>query len=601
MSSGGCLTWSLAQTCSTWQPCIDGACRPESPMGDSTGVQEDGAGQEDGAAQGDTAAQGDMETSGDVAADEGDVASPLDTLADWGCQPDCDGLECGSDGCGGSCGTCEKGRFCVEGECSDTCLPDCGGRECGDDGCGGSCGNCPAVAPICTAEGMCAKDCKPACEGKECGDDGCGGSCGKCPAVAPVCNASGECEKECMPQCQGKVCGSDSCGGTCGDECDSGWSCVDGQCIEDCKPDCVGKTCGADGCGGICGECSPGWSCVFGLCTEDCVPDCGGKSCGSDGCGGSCGGCLPPLVCQGGKCVGCGDGSCGGGETCLSCEADCGVCPSCPPPVCNSVLEECLQAVTGEHVCVAQSVKIPAGSFWMGCNATLDSACQGDENPYHYVNIGYGYRIDKTEVTVGQYAACVAAGSCAAITDANCVWGTTTFGKAGLESYAVSCVPWAEAEAYCAWKGAGSHLCTEAEWEKAARGGCELYGDCQKESRVWPWGNTFPSSCNGKVAVYEGCKCGAGSCPVGTHPEGVSPYGVHDMAGNLFEWVLDHYHGSYTGAPTNGTAWLTDGAKRAYRGGSFVQGKEFQRVSKRLSGTPTNGSGNLGFRCCRPD
>lgn len=57
-----------------------------------------------------------------------------------GCTPDCSGLECGDNGCGGSCGTCGGGDVCVGGTCS--CTPDCSGLACGDDGCGGSCGTC---------------------------------------------------------------------------------------------------------------------------------------------------------------------------------------------------------------------------------------------------------------------------------------------------------------------------------------------------------------------------------------------------------------------------------------------------------------------------
>ena len=55
-----------------------------------------------------------------------------------GCIPDCAGLNCGSDGCGGSCGVCPLGSSCLEGVCGE-CIPDCSGKECGSDGCGGAC------------------------------------------------------------------------------------------------------------------------------------------------------------------------------------------------------------------------------------------------------------------------------------------------------------------------------------------------------------------------------------------------------------------------------------------------------------------------------
>lgn len=60
-----------------------------------------------------------------------------------------------------------------------TCVPDCQGKECGDDGCGGFCGQCPAPKR-CQANQVC--ECRPQCTGQACGDDGCGGSCGSCPA-----------------------------------------------------------------------------------------------------------------------------------------------------------------------------------------------------------------------------------------------------------------------------------------------------------------------------------------------------------------------------------------------------------------------------------
>jgi hypothetical protein len=95
----------------------------------------------------------------------------LDAVPDL-CIPECDGLECGWDGCGGSCGECMEGASCEAGTC---CVPDCAGKECGLDGCGGVCGECPG-AGVCSG-GSC---CSPSCDGKTCGPDGCGTWCGVC-------------------------------------------------------------------------------------------------------------------------------------------------------------------------------------------------------------------------------------------------------------------------------------------------------------------------------------------------------------------------------------------------------------------------------------
>jgi hypothetical protein len=138
------------------------------------------------------------------------------------CVPDCKGRDCGDDGCGGSCGSCDGPSLisecgstggwgsgegvvyydelaCVEGSCQYThsgswsceygcdpqtveckqCQPDCSGKQCGSDGCGGSCGNCMPGTTHCNAANQC-EACTPDCAGKHCGDDGCGGSCGAC-------------------------------------------------------------------------------------------------------------------------------------------------------------------------------------------------------------------------------------------------------------------------------------------------------------------------------------------------------------------------------------------------------------------------------------
>ena len=143
-----------------------------------------------------------------------------------GCVPSCNGIECGSDGCNGSCGACGPNETCSEfGTCismSNGCTPRCAGRDCGDDGCGGSCGSCLGSA-ICN-NGRCALgQCTSNCVGKSCGDDGCGGSCGSCSAE---------------------------------ESCDAG-VCASGPVVCSCQ----GRTCGDDGCGRVCGYCGPGTTC----------------------------------------------------------------------------------------------------------------------------------------------------------------------------------------------------------------------------------------------------------------------------------------------------------------------------------------------------
>ncbi len=197
------------------------------------------------------------------------------------CAPDCDEKDCGPDGCGGICGTCQGPQdACMDSEC--VCQPECNGMECGPDGCGGVCGTCPGEQDACI-EGTCV--CHSACDGKECGDDGCGGACGICEGQQDAC-IDGSCV--CQPACDGKECGDDGCGGGCGTCQGPQDTCVEGSCV--CQPACDGKECGDDGCGGECGTCQGQQDlCEGGTCI--CQPACDGKECGDDGCGGSCGAC----------------------------------------------------------------------------------------------------------------------------------------------------------------------------------------------------------------------------------------------------------------------------------------------------------------------
>jgi len=111
------------------------------------------------------------------------------------CAPDCNGKECGDDGCGGTCGSCDDGCSCTaQGQCAGECgcIPDCNGKECGPDGCGSECGEC-SKGETCNDNGICELICPPSCKDKECGDDGCGGECGECPA-GEICLPGGICQ-----------------------------------------------------------------------------------------------------------------------------------------------------------------------------------------------------------------------------------------------------------------------------------------------------------------------------------------------------------------------------------------------------------------------
>lgn len=188
----------------------------------------------------------------------GSCTSPMECLFNGSgyfctaCTPNCDGLTCGSDGCGGFC-ACKEGMAC-DGKNCFACTPKCDGKKCGDDGCGGTCGSCDTKAGETCIDFSCQKCIPKSCDGSFCGDDGCGGSC-SC-GEGKICGADSKCY-DCDPaaNCEGKApCAPDGCGGTCGGKiCDKGFVC---NIFTDCQPcTCDGKECGDDGCGNLCGEC----------------------------------------------------------------------------------------------------------------------------------------------------------------------------------------------------------------------------------------------------------------------------------------------------------------------------------------------------------
>jgi formylglycine-generating enzyme required for sulfatase activity len=242
-------------------------------------------------------------------------------------------------------------------------------------------------------------------------------------------------------------------------------------------------------------------------------------------------------------------------------------------------------------------VTVPAGPFWMGANVDgtqcpsnqPDSPAEAAESPCHQVNVP-SFRIDKYEVAVSRYKECVEAGQCSV--PAVSPWDRLNWGKPGKEQHPVNGVDWSQARAYCLW--AGKRLCSESEWEKAARG---------TDGRLYPWGNQ-PATC--RYAVMNDGDwsnfCGRnGTMPVGSMPAGASPYGAMDMAGNVFEWVQDGYHPDYTGAPTDGSAWENpDDSSRVDRGGSFITYPFYLRSSFRAKAPgPSFMDVDLGFRCCQ--
>jgi formylglycine-generating enzyme required for sulfatase activity len=244
-----------------------------------------------------------------------------------------------------------------------------------------------------------------------------------------------------------------------------------------------------------------------------------------------------------------------------------------------------------------EMVPVPEGTFTMGSDAGWEW-----EQPVHTVYLSQ-FWIDRTEVTVAAYAACLDAGGCAATpgTSDGCNWNV-----AGREDHPVNCLNWYAAEEYCAW--AGKRLPTEAEWEKACRG---------TDARTYPWGEdgvtgTYPP-CNSEPGTFcfyavldspGGCDgCGEYSTwPVGSKPAGVSPCGAQNMGGNVREFVSDWYDEDYyelcDPQPCHNPSGPASGLNKVHRGGGWYwDGGYTARCSVRSGDHPTGGRKDYGFRC----
>lgn len=220
----------------------------------------------------------------------------------------------------------------------------------------------------------------------------------------------------------------------------------------------------------------------------------------------------------------------------------------------------------------ALMVLIPAGEFQMGSNEGED-----DEVPVHKVYLDAFY-MDIFEVTNAQYKKFMNATGY----NAPRYWNDPRF---NAPDQPVVGVTWHDAKAYCEW--AGKRLPTEAEWEKAARGGLE--------GKTYPWGDGFVDA-----LVEESSSVPANAAfifQVGNSTP--NNYGLYDMAGNAWEWCIDWYDDAYYAKSTGrNPAGPSAGKNRVLRGGSWFAGVyEPLRVAYRYSFNPEQTSDLIGFRC----
>ena len=267
-------------------------------------------------------------------------------------------------------------------------------------------------------------------------------------------------------------------------------------------------------------------------------------------------------------------------------------------------------------------VVVPSGSYIMG-SPSGEGGRTGNEGPLHRVTISEPFAVGVYEVTRGEWRRFVGATGhmtgdlCWVLEDAGWFkdggwkersgwsWRAPGFGQG--DKHPVVCVSWEDAKAYVRWlsreTGLEYRLLSESEWEYVARGG---------SSTSRHWGDSESSQCryaNGadiSAARQYDFSTHTASCDDGyvyTSPVGsfdANGFGLHDVAGNAAEWVEDCWHGSYAGAPADGSARVTGGdcGTRVLRGGSWgLPG--ILRSADRYSFTAGERHDSVGFRVAR--
>lgn len=229
---------------------------------------------------------------------------------------------------------------------------------------------------------------------------------------------------------------------------------------------------------------------------------------------------------------------------------------------------------------LAQQVLIPEGTFTMGrTKVTADDNTKMrphvllDDRPPHAVKLK-AFKLDAKEVTHEEYAAFVAATKRA--TPYHWTQGKMPQHLARVPAYNVT---WEDARAYCEWKQ--QRLPTEAEWERAARGGLD--------SQSYPWGDRADA----KTAWYAQ---GSGPGPVGRYKP--NAFGLYDMAGNVSEWTADWFSGGYyKESPAENPKGPETGVYKVIRGGAWSDPASRITVFFRNWVRPTQRQPNIGFRC----
>ena len=261
-----------------------------------------------------------------------------------------------------------------------------------------------------------------------------------------------------------------------------------------------------------------------------------------------------------------------------------------------------------------EMVVVPSGSFRMG---DIAGGGESSERPVHGVTIAEAFAVGRYEVTVGQFREFVDATSYRTGTGCN-LWSGSAWeidrskswqdpGFNQTDQHPVGCMNWEDAEAYTIWLSRKTdksyRLLSEAEWEYAQRAGAAaLWSHGNDATSICRYGNTRDDTYRSITDDTAGALCDDGSitkAPVGSYQP--NEFGLYDMTGNVYEWTQDCWNDSYSGAPIDGTSWMSgDCSHHTLRGGSWPSSPWGLRSAFRRNFETENRSNNFGFRVARP-
>lgn len=233
------------------------------------------------------------------------------------------------------------------------------------------------------------------------------------------------------------------------------------------------------------------------------------------------------------------------------------------------------------------AVFVPAGPFWMGPNRATEEQWWGEYGWAKFLDLKQvevhtgAYAILRRAVTNAEYQACMQASAspCMAPTSPGSAYyeepepiNHPPIEDPALADFPLQAADWHDASTYCAWLGASTglpwRLCSESEWEKAARGGCETLAaelatgvSCRDAMRAYPWGNEPPRCGLAPLQLWYTCMKTYewDAEPSDLFPGSMSAYGMLDGFGNVWQWVEDcAREPRLDGMPRDGSPWTQD-------------------------------------------